>query len=84
MFIRILFPLVSLLLVVFTNIGFYINEYEPLIDKLQLGELKAPPELTLKQAHYIDGLYSLIHSADIHHAEVDEAQYDYLGIVSWH
>ncbi|ABQ56226.1 MULTISPECIES: hypothetical protein [Legionellaceae] len=41
------------------------------------GHLLDESKLTLEHARSIGELYSLIHSANIHHAETDEAQYDY-------
>lgn len=40
-------------------------------------------ELTLEHAGYIGELYSLIHSANIHYSETDEAQYDYFDDAHW-
>ncbi|HIH8949665.1 phosphotransferase [Legionella pneumophila serogroup 1] len=51
----------------------------PYIDGHLLDEYK----LTLEHARSIGELYSLIHTADIHHAEIDEAQYDYFEDAHW-
>ncbi|KTD16939.1 phosphotransferase [Legionella jordanis] len=66
------------------------NEYVINVDKDHYiiypyidGHLLDESKLTLEHARSIGELYSLIHSANIHHAETDEAQYDYLDDAHW-
>ncbi|MGM9370878.1 aminoglycoside phosphotransferase family protein [Legionella pneumophila] len=47
------------------------------------GHLLDESKLTLEHARSIGELYSLIHSANIHHAETDEAHYDYFDDAHW-
>ncbi|MFO2870545.1 aminoglycoside phosphotransferase family protein [Legionella pneumophila serogroup 1] len=47
------------------------------------GHLLDESKLTLEHARSIGELYSLIHSANIHHAETDEVQYDYFDDAHW-
>lgn len=47
------------------------------------GHLLDEPKLTLEHASAIGELYSLMHSADVHHTETDEAQYDYFDDAHW-
>lgn len=47
------------------------------------GHLLDESKLTLEHARSIGELYSLIHSANIHHAETDGAQYDYFDDAHW-
>lgn len=47
------------------------------------GHLLDESKLTLEHARSVGELYSLIHSIDIHHAEIDEAQYEYFDDAHW-